>query len=400
MNILKPIYPYLRNSNRLMTLALLSHIRGDTYSGAERLFSDIAKLLRGKGFEVICCYATSYNQSTDELCLKPHGIKIINTSKKLERVLDSKYSKSRTLLGFHHSIQLKRLVEELHPELVFVAHEAFKPLELSSCNNKKFTLMHYVHNPYEFVPDPSRHIVKFFNFLVTKYIIKESNFSDIILANSLSTRYECIKRWNRKDCIILHPAIKVDEIPFSAFSSKEDICIVLSRIAPEKRIELAIKVFSTKILQDKRLFIIGYVSAENKHYYHRLIDLSKENSNIKILPNLGRADLLSLLSKAKVFFHPRPNEHFGIATIEAMAAGCLPVVHASRGPLEVVNNGEYGLTYTEKMELPRLLNDAFSSAKDFQHKLRNRAIDFDIKNFQNKFDVLIDRIHDNNKSTL
>lgn len=74
-----------------------------------------------------------------------------------------------------------------------------------------------------------------------------------------------------------------------------------------------------------------------------------------------------------------------------MAAGCLPVVHASSGPLEViVRNGKYGLTYTQKIELPELLNYAFDSAKDFQPKLRNKALDFDIKHFKKKFDMLID----------
>jgi hypothetical protein len=37
-----------------------------TYSGAEKLLSDGGKLLSDKGFEVICCYATSYNQSADK----------------------------------------------------------------------------------------------------------------------------------------------------------------------------------------------------------------------------------------------------------------------------------------------------------------------------------------------
>ncbi|MFL6459998.1 MAG: glycosyltransferase [Nitrososphaeraceae archaeon] len=381
-----------------MALALLSHIRGDTYSGAERLFSDIAKLLRNKGFEVLCCYATSYNQSADELCLKPHGIKIINTSGKLERNLDIKYSINRTLLGFHHSLELKKLIEGLRPELVFVAHEAFNPLQVTS-NRREYTLMHYVHNPYEFVPDPSSYDIKFLSFLTKKCVIGEKDFSDIVLANSSSTRNECIKRWNRKDCIVLYPPINVDEIPFCHSSAKKDICIVVSRIAPAKRIELAIESFCSEILKDKRLYIVGYLSKENKHYYYKLIGSCKKNSNIKIFPNLRRADVLTLLSKAKVFFHPRPNEHFGIVTVEAMAAGCLPVVHASRGPLEVVvNNGQYGFTYTEKSELPQLLDHAFSSAKDFQHKLRNRALDFDTRNFKKKFDMLIDRIYDNNSS--
>jgi glycosyltransferase involved in cell wall biosynthesis len=381
-------------------LALLSHIRGDTYSGAERVFSDVAKLLSDIGFEVICCYATSYDQLTDELSLKPHGIKIINTSSHLERILDSKYLMNRTLLGFHHSTQLKKLVERLHPKLVFVAHEAFKRLQLTS-NKKEYVLMHYVHSPYEFVPDPALaplgNNTWYMNCLAEKYVIKENDFSNIVLANSSSTQNECIKRWNREDCVVLYPPIKVDEIAICDPSVKEDVCIVLSRIDPAKRIELAIEAFSSEILKDKKLFIIGYVSKDNEHYYYKLADLCKRCSNISIFPNLKRADVLSLLSKAKVFFHPRPNEHFGIATVEAMAAGCLPVVHASKGPLEViVNNGKYGLVYTDTNELPELLDYAFNSARDFQHKLRTRALDFDIVHFRKKFDTIIDKTIDNN----
>jgi glycosyltransferase involved in cell wall biosynthesis len=95
-------------------------------------------------------------------------------------------------------------------------------------------------------------------------------------------------------------------------------------------------------------------------------------------------------------FHPRPNEHFGIATVEAMAAGCLPVVHASRGPLEVIGNERHGLVYTDTKELPELINSAFDLAKDFQHKLRTRALDFDIVHFKKKFGIVIDKILDNN----
>ena len=126
-----------------------------------------------------------------------HGIKIINTSSKLEQILDIKYSINRTLLAFHHSIQLKKLVERLHPELVFVAHEAFKPLQLTvnNDNKKEYTLMHYLHNPYEFVQHPSSHNIKLFSFLTKKiYIIKQNDFSNRVLANSSSTRNECIKR--------------------------------------------------------------------------------------------------------------------------------------------------------------------------------------------------------------
>jgi glycosyltransferase involved in cell wall biosynthesis len=389
-----------------MTLALLSHIRGDTYGGAEIFFSDVAKILVNKQRfdEVICCFATSYDEFSDELRLKPYGIKIINTGKNLESVfLNSKYSKSRSLLGFYHSIQLRRLVKELQPELVFVAHEAFKPLERiinnsNNNNNKEHALIHYVHNPYEFVPDPSDPIVKPFSLITNRYIIKGNDFSDVVLANSNSTRKQCIKRWNRNDCIVLYPSIKIDEIATyisssSSSSSRDDICIVLSRLSPEKKIELAIEAFKTKVLKNKQLLIIGYLSRENKNYYQRLRDLSKRNENIKILPNLRRNDVLTLLSKAKILFHPMPDEHFGIAIIEAMAAGCLPVVHASGGPLEIVDNGRYGLIYRDLSEIPELLNRAFNLSKHFQHKVKNRALQFDIKHFQEKLITLINNVN-------
>ena len=384
-----------------MTLALLSHIRGDTYGGAEIFFSDVAKLLLDKQIfdEVICCFATSYDEYSDELRLKPYGIKIINTGKNFERtLLDSKYSKSRSILGFYHSMQLRRLVKELQPELVFVAHEAFKPLEriINKNNNyKKPALIHYVHNPYEFVPDPFDPIVKLLSVFTNRYIIKRNDFSDAVLANSNSTRKECIKRWNRNDCIVLYPSIKIDEIATyisSPSSSRDDVCIVLSRLSPEKKIELAIEAFNSKVLKNKQLLIIGYLSRENKNYYQKLCGLSKGNDNIKILPNLRRNDVLTLLFKSKVLFHPMPNEHFGIAIIEAMAAGCLPVVHASGGPLEIVDNGQYGLIYRDSREIPELLIRAFNLSEHFQEKVKSRALQFDIKHFQEKLITVINNV--------
>jgi alpha-1,6-mannosyltransferase len=52
---------------------------------------------------------------------------------------------------------------------------------------------------------------------------------------------------------------------------------------------------------------------------------------VRFLGNLaGRADLADLLADADVFVHPNPREPFGIAPLEAMAAG-LPVVVPDRG---------------------------------------------------------------------
>ena len=42
------------------------------------------------------------------------------------------------------------------------------------------------------------------------------------------------------------------------------------------------------------------------------------------------------MAEAKVYVHCARNEQFGIAIVEAMAARCVPVVHDSGGPREIV----------------------------------------------------------------
>jgi glycosyltransferase involved in cell wall biosynthesis len=55
--------------------------------------------------------------------------------------------------------------------------------------------------------------------------------------------------------------------------------------------------------------------------------------------------LRDVLARAKIYVHCARNEHFGISIVEAMAAGCVPVVHDSGGPREIVTD-EVGYRWT------------------------------------------------------
>ena len=68
---------------------------------------------------------------------------------------------------------------------------------------------------------------------------------------------------------------------------------------------------------------------------------------------VSRSQLSETLSRAKIFWHaagltvdeqahPEHCEHFGISTVEAMAAGCVPVVIGKGGQAEVVRHGVDG----------------------------------------------------------
>ena len=60
--------------------------------------------------------------------------------------------------------------------------------------------------------------------------------------------------------------------------------------------------------------------------------------NIKFLGHIGdRDELADLVANADIFIHPNPNEPFGIAPLEAMAAGLAVIVPNSGGVISYAN---------------------------------------------------------------
>src|SRR5690606_11935124 len=72
--------------------------------------------------------------------------------------------------------------------------------------------------------------------------------------------------------------------------------------------------------------------------------------------------LKELYAKSSIFWHaegfgedenkhPDRFEHFGITTVEAMASGCIPVVIAKAGQIEIVQGGVNGFLWNNLNEL-------------------------------------------------
>jgi glycosyltransferase involved in cell wall biosynthesis len=76
-------------------------------------------------------------------------------------------------------------------------------------------------------------------------------------------------------------------------------------------------------------------------------------------PNIPFLDLVTLYEQSDIYWHasgfeetdPTKMEHFGITTVEAMAAGCVPVVIKKGGQIEIVEEGVSGLFWESKEEL-------------------------------------------------
>lgn len=90
--------------------------------------------------------------------------------------------------------------------------------------------------------------------------------------------------------------------------------------------------------------------------------------------------------------HPERFEHFGIAVVEAMAAGAVPVVFAAAGPAEIVRHGVDGFHWHTIDELQRLtarLVDDTEMRQRMSAAARERAGDFTVARFDEGLGRLI-----------
>jgi glycosyltransferase involved in cell wall biosynthesis len=78
--------------------------------------------------------------------------------------------------------------------------------------------------------------------------------------------------------------------------------------------------------------------------------------------------------------HPERFEHFGMTTAEAMAAGCVPMVIAAGGQVEIVRDGGDGFWWSSPAELKgcvsRFLGMSPAAVARMRSAARERACSF------------------------
>lgn len=109
-------------------------------------------------------------------------------------------------------------------------------------------------------------------------------------------------------------------------------------------------------LKNWRFLVAG--SIENRAYYNELQEMSR-GYPITFFGNVPFHELVQLMGQARIYWHaqgfgeddPKYQEHFGMATVEAMASGCVPIVIGKGGQKEIVDHGENGFLWSSEDEL-------------------------------------------------
>jgi glycosyltransferase involved in cell wall biosynthesis len=75
---------------------------------------------------------------------------------------------------------------------------------------------------------------------------------------------------------------------------------------------------------------------ENSEYAQKIAAMAQSRPWLRLLTDLTREQLVKEAALHRFGLHTMEEEHFGIAVAEMVRAGCLPLVHDSGGPVEIV----------------------------------------------------------------
>jgi glycosyltransferase involved in cell wall biosynthesis len=152
---------------------------------------------------------------------------------------------------------------------------------------------------------------------------------------AISTEIQArIRRYYDRDSVIIFPP--VDTGRFAPASHHEDYYVIVSRLVPYKRIDLAVQAFN----QLGRPLLIAGDGRDRE----ALEALAKPN--VTFLGYVPDADLPDLLARCRAYVLPG-QEDFCIAPVQAMAAGRPVIAYGSGGALDTVIPGETGLHFSE-----------------------------------------------------
>lgn len=201
---------------------------------------------------------------------------------------------------------------------------------------------------------------------------------DFFIANSKFVAHR-IKKYYNKESVVINPP--VDTSKFCISKEIGDYFLIISRLRPYKKVDVAIQAFNKLGLP---LYIIG--EGED---YDRLKSMA--GPHIKFLGFVPDEEVAKYLSRCRAFIHPQ-EEDFGITPIEAMASGRPVIAYGAGGALETVVSGKTGVLFDEQSW--EALADTvihFNQDEFNPEEIRKHAQQFSVEQFKQRISNFIDQ---------
>jgi glycosyltransferase involved in cell wall biosynthesis len=202
---------------------------------------------------------------------------------------------------------------------------------------------------------------------------------DVFVANSTHVAAR-IRKYYRREARVVHPPVDVERHLYRP-RHEDDYYLVLGRVVPYKRVELAVGACATL---GRRVKVVGE---------GRGLDAARAVAGpaAEFLGYVDDAEIDSLLSGARALLFPG-EEDFGIVPVEAQAAGVPVIAYGAGGVRDTVIENETGVFHAEQTVTS--VASAILQAESMQfdeHRLRANARRFGQARFRAEMtDVLLE----------
>jgi glycosyltransferase involved in cell wall biosynthesis len=193
-----------------------------------------------------------------------------------------------------------------------------------------------------------------------------------------------IGRTYERPSAIVYPPVNVADFCPVPRQERGDYFLIVSRLIPYKRIDLAIEALS-------RLGLPLWIAGEGRD---RASLQALAGPNVRFLGRVPDAELPGLMARCRAFLFPGL-EDFGIAPVQAMAAGRPVIAYRGGGALDYVDEGRTGLFFDEQTpESLAAVVEAFDDDAFDPAHLRAHAEQFDRRLFKEQLHRQIQEVMD------
>jgi glycosyltransferase involved in cell wall biosynthesis len=202
---------------------------------------------------------------------------------------------------------------------------------------------------------------------------------DVVVGISEAVRARIQRYWDR-DAEVIYPPVDLAEIPIS--TRDDGFLLVAARMLAYRRLDIAVDACTAL---DRELVVVGDGPERERLE-------ARAGGKVRFLGRVDRPALVDLFARCHAYLVPGI-EDFGIAPVEAMAAGKPVVGFRGGGVAETVLDGETGVLFDRQdagsmaEAIERLDGLAFSSTV-----LRRRAEAFDTSVFHARWRSLFVRL--------
>lgn len=193
--------------------------------------------------------------------------------------------------------------------------------------------------------------------------------SNVTLANSAFIA-DLIRQAHGIEARILPPPVPAD-FPHVPWSERRDAFVGIGRLHQEKKWDQAVEIVRRVRQSGRDAQLTLILTPEKKEPARMLHALARSNPWLTLREAVPRRELVRIVAEHRYGIHPMDNEHFGIGPAELQLAGCLPFVHRSGGPAEIVGREDLLMFGGADEAVSKILN--VMGDRELQSTLRERA---------------------------